>query len=631
MAAIDFPNTPSVNDLFTSGSQTWIWTGVSWNLVISQVVGPTGATGPQGNASTVTGPTGATGTFLISSVTPPANPQEGDSWFNSATGQIYVYYDSYWVESASSNIGPAGPTGATGPQGEASTVTGPTGLTGPTGATGPQGNTGPTGPQGLYVVGPTGPQGVTGPQGPIGLEGERGPIGPQGPIGPTGVEGPTGPDGLIGATGAPGPQGVTGPRGFVGATGAQGATGATGPAVTGPTGASGPTGPSGGPTGPTGATGGTGPTGADGAAGLRGATGATGATGSASTIPGPQGEVGPTGPTGADSTVEGPIGPIGPQGNAGPTGPKGDAGLSFAGVTSSSNLTIGIGSVNFVVNKIDAFAVGTRSRLASSLFPTNYMEGVITNIVGLSITMSVDRALGIGNTYSSWKFVLGAGDIGPTGPTGPQGISITFKGSVALSGQLPSVGNDINDAYIVDADGDLYVWDGITWDNVGQIVGPQGPQGPKGDTGPAGDTGPTGADSTVEGPIGPQGDIGLTGDTGPTGATGATGPAFFNLIGPQYLESRTLIAADKASIVKINSSSASVVTVPLDGTDGFTFDIGTQIVITQLGTGVVTIVGTPGVSILTEGGRVTTKARYAVASLIKLGNNSWLLSGNLVA
>ena len=86
---------------------------------------------------------------------------------------------------------------------------------------------------------------------------------------------------------------------------------------------------------------------------------------------------------------------------------------------------------------------------------------------------------------------------------------------------------------------------------------------------------------------------------------------------------------DKATIVKVNSSSATVVTVPLDGTDGYTFDIGTQIVLTQLGIGLVTITGAAGVNVLSEGSRYTTKARYAVASLIKLGNNSWLLSGNL--
>jgi hypothetical protein len=84
----------------------------------------TGATGATGAASTVagpTGPTGATGStgdsifFSTTSDTPPLNPVTGQAWFNSSNGQIYVYYDSFWVESASSNIGPAGPTGPTGP------------------------------------------------------------------------------------------------------------------------------------------------------------------------------------------------------------------------------------------------------------------------------------------------------------------------------------------------------------------------------------------------------------------------------------------------------------------------------------------------------------------------------------
>ena len=634
MAAIDFPNSPSVNSLFTSGSQTWIWTGTAWNLVISSVVGATGPTGPQGNASSVAGPTGPTGRFTVAADSPPLSPTPvtGDAWFNSSTGRVYVYFDSYWVESASSNIGPAGPTGATGAQGAPSNVTGPTGSTGPTGATGPRGMTGATGPQGLYVAGPTGPYGPTGSAGATGPEGQRGPTGATGPLGATG---PTGPDGVTGPTGAQGnagPTGPTGPRGFAGATGPNGATGATGPAVTGPTGAVGPTGPSGGPTGPTGATGATGLQGITGPQGLRGEAGATGATGAASTIAGPTGPQGATGATGAASTVTGPQGPIGPtgaQGLQGIQGPTGASGASFAGVTSTSNLTIGLGSKNFQVNKVDAFAVGTRGRLASSAVPTNYMEGIITFIVGTSITMTVDALNGDGNTYASWNFVLGSGSIGPTGPQGAQGTSITVKGSVAAVGNLPSSGNAVNDAWIVTANGSLYVWNGSSWVNAGPIVGPTGPQGIQGIQGIQGPTGAQG----ITGPQGAQGITGPQGATGPsvTGPTGAIGPAFFALTGSQYLNSITLTAGDKSSLVRINSSSPTVVTVPLDSE--YNFDVGTQIVITQLGIGLVTIAGASSggvsVNILSEGSRYTTKARYAVASLIKLGNNSWLLSGNL--
>jgi hypothetical protein len=72
------------------------------------------------------------------------------------------------------------------------------------------------------------------------------------------------------------------------------------------------------------------------------------------------------------------------------------------------------------------------------------------------------------------------GPQGETGPQGPQGVSITLKGTVATVAALPSTGNAVNDAYIVEADGDLYVWDGTAWNSVGQIVGPEGPGVPTG-------------------------------------------------------------------------------------------------------------------------------------------------------
>jgi hypothetical protein len=101
------------------------------------------------------------------------------------------------------------------------------------------------------------------------------------------------------------------------------------------------------------------------------------------------------------------------------------------------------------------------------------------------------------------------------------------------------------------------------------------------------------------------------------------------LVGPQYLASQTLGPADVAKLVKINSSATTNLTVPEDGASGYTFPLGTQIVVTQLGTGQVTVVGGTGVLIRSEGARRTTKGRFAVASLIKLGANEWLLSGNL--
>lgn len=31
MAAIDFPNSPTVGQVFTSGSRSWVWTGAVWD------------------------------------------------------------------------------------------------------------------------------------------------------------------------------------------------------------------------------------------------------------------------------------------------------------------------------------------------------------------------------------------------------------------------------------------------------------------------------------------------------------------------------------------------------------------------------------------------------------------------
>jgi len=115
-----------------------------------------------------------------------------------------------------------------------------------------------------------------------------------------------------------------------------------------------------------------------------------------------------------------------------------------------------------------------------------------------------------------------SGVTGPTGPKGDDGTSVTIKGSVATSSALPPTGNAEGDGYISTDTGNLWVWDGSQWIDVGKIVGPTGPTGPAGLTGATGPTGATGA-TGASGPTGPQGNTGSMGATGPTGATGAAG------------------------------------------------------------------------------------------------------------
>jgi hypothetical protein len=269
--AIDFPNSPSLNQSFTAGGNTWTWDGIAWTLerITTGAQGPQGATGATGPA----GPTGPQGTSInvkTSVATVALLPSSGNSANDArvvdADGDLYIWGGSSW-SSAGQIVGPQGPQGVqgiqglTGATGAASTVAGPTGPTGPTGPSGTAAtisvastttlsagssasvtNTGTTSAAILSFgipQGPTGATGATGPQGPQGIQGLTGATGATGaastvagPTGPQGPQGLTGPTGATGATGAAstvaGPTGPQGPQGPTGATGATGAAGTNG-------------------------------------------------------------------------------------------------------------------------------------------------------------------------------------------------------------------------------------------------------------------------------------------------------------------------------------------------------------------------------------------------------------------
>jgi hypothetical protein len=97
------------------------------------------------------------------------------------------------------------------------------------------------------------------------------------------------------------------------------------------------------------------------------------------------------------------------------------------------------------------------------------------------------------------------------------GTGIRILSAVATPGDLPTQGNQPGDAHLVISTGNLRVWDGTTWQQLGHIQGPPGPTGPQGIQGPAGPKGDPG-------PIGPEGPQGDTGPAGPQGQTGPPGP-----------------------------------------------------------------------------------------------------------
>jgi hypothetical protein len=79
----------------------------------------------------------------------------------------------------------------------------------------------------------------------------------------------------------------------------------------------------------------------------------------------------------------------------------------------------------------------------------------------------------------------------------------------------------------------------------------------------------------------------------------------------------------------MNSTSSNTVTIPNDTVLTSSTD-GSQIVVTQLNTGLTSFAAGAGVTLYSEGNKLSMRGRYAVASLIKISANTWLLSGNLV-
>ena len=68
--AFNFPSSPNIGDIHAESGRQYKYNGYSWVIV---------------PATDVSGP-------ISISDTPPSNPQAGDAWFESDTGNLYVYY-----------------------------------------------------------------------------------------------------------------------------------------------------------------------------------------------------------------------------------------------------------------------------------------------------------------------------------------------------------------------------------------------------------------------------------------------------------------------------------------------------------------------------------------------------------
>jgi hypothetical protein len=82
--AINFPDSPTLNQEFTVGDRVWFWNGTVWKAKETAIL--------------------ETGKYIVSD-TAPENPEEGDAWFDSVNTKEFIYYDGYWVETSAAAIG----------------------------------------------------------------------------------------------------------------------------------------------------------------------------------------------------------------------------------------------------------------------------------------------------------------------------------------------------------------------------------------------------------------------------------------------------------------------------------------------------------------------------------------------
>ena len=214
--AINFPSSPSLNDLYTLGTRQWKWNGNGWALqpLTAGFTGSIGYTGSKGDIG-YTGSKGNTGLGFniaktyssVSALTADTSPTgintgefaiiENGSLTDSENSRLYLWNGSAYsfVSDLSGTIGFTGSKGDIG-------FTGSQGVIGFTGSKGDQG-----------VIGYTGSKGD---QGVIGFTGSKG---DQGDIGYTGSKGDIGFTGSLGFTGSKGDIGFTGSLGFTGSEG----------------------------------------------------------------------------------------------------------------------------------------------------------------------------------------------------------------------------------------------------------------------------------------------------------------------------------------------------------------------------------------------------------------------------
>jgi len=256
-------------------------------------------------------------------------------------------------------------------------------------------------------------------------------------------------------------------------------------------------------------------------------------------------------------------------------------GVGYYGLTSSTSTLIGTGSKTFTTNlsaTATAFTVGTRVRLAYSVTPANYMEGVITSFSGTTLVVNVDNTGGSG-TYASWTVSVagnlasmvypGAGIPNSTGSAWGTSYSTTGSGTVVALATSPTL--------------------------VTPVLGTP--------------TSGTLSNCTVDG-------------------TDAVG--FRNI--PQVSQSAnyTTVLSDSGKHIFHPSTDTNARTFTIDSNTNVAYPVGTAITFVNMSSSAVTIAITSDTMYLAATGTTgsRTLAQYGTATALKIASTTWLINGN---
>jgi hypothetical protein len=125
-------------------------------------------------------------------------------------------------------------------------------------------------------------------------------------------------------------------------------------------------------------------------------------------------------------------------------------------------------------------------------------------------------------------------------------------------------------------------------------------------------------------------DITGTGNIDITGTIEANGvPVAYRdvTINAQTGTTYTLALTDGGREVTMDNGSSNTVTIPAEAS--IAFPVGTRVIVRQIGSGVTTVDGDTGVTVNgVSGGGAAILARYQGVSLLKVGSDTWIMSGS---